>query len=127
MDQAAVACLHETANNDGLEHGGLIVKYDYGYSCAGRVTGTDNQLHIWFLPELRDKIVAMYHTHPAGQNEQLSAYFSQEDISAAKQLHVASYILVVLDGSVHKWVPGRDGVEYSYVSGQLMSLGKIIK
>jgi hypothetical protein len=114
VQDAACAALDRIAHPlSENEFGGAIVLHDGKYFYTEAVSTSDeNGLDFRIQMHRGDKLVGMYHTHPAESNYTYSqltrlAAFSIGDIVIARKLNVLSYMLDGYTMDIHVYDPTR--------------------
>lgn len=102
--------------------GGILLGPDHQYHFTIPVGG-NNPGEVRFELQFPKsyKLVALYHTHPSdvisfGEVD-TTEYFSEVDIKTAKELHITSYIGIIKNYTVARFIPGVDAV--SIVGGDV--------
>jgi hypothetical protein len=107
LDAAALAA--EAAAmplSDHFEYGGVLIERAGRYYYTLPVTsGSNKELALRFSLPGDVKLAASFHTHP--KYGDCDNYFSPTDVDAATRMRLPSYIGALIDGSIHRFVPGR--------------------
>lgn len=105
-EQAAVAGLRiAMARSDRYENGGAVVEKDGVFYRTEPVSNGDMG-HIRFAVDIPagGRLAAIFHTHPdLGTQTRL---FSQDDVAEASKLGIPSYIGVMDDRVIRRFMPG---------------------
>lgn len=108
-DDAAVDTLNKI-DESHYEQGGVIFKHGGIYSTSepagDKRTG---QFTVNVKVPKGETPVGIYHTHPG--EARMSEKFSPEDVKAATQLKMMSYIRALESGQVRKFEPGVSGTQ----------------
>lgn len=115
--QAAIAALHLAApqtNQTGTEWAGAILETPAGqFVVTAPAQGSEEHFRLVIEIPAGDKLVGLYHTHPAGDwqggGDDL---FSPNDVAVADRLHIPSFIWVQRTGAVKEFQPGISFVSY---------------
>lgn len=87
------------------EFGGVIVERNGRFFYTTPTTsGRTGEVKIRALIPVGARLAGLYHTHPG---DSCGEFFSTEDVSTAMQMKLPSYIGVLSDGSVRRFVPGQ--------------------
>ena len=127
VDQAAENALADANRHIGVEYGGVIYEIAGKFYYSDPVTTNDNQAVTFRIRLQHDAhIVALFHTHPKGQNND---QFSECDIKMARTLKVPSYIVIQDTQQIKVFRTGVDPVYEERVGGEpdiLWAAGKKI-
>lgn len=89
----------------------------YAYSVPVQGKNDNFSLRARFGPDL--ELAGIYHTHPDGPRSRM---FSPDDIEAARQLKVLSYIKHLSDGEIRRFDPATTSTTSKRFAGQNMPL-----
>ncbi len=108
LNDAVIHGLSVASTHPGVEYGGVVYKIGQAFYYSEPVT-LNEALDIRFTVRFQHgtKIVALYHTHPAGADSQ---WFSDTDVKTARDLNLPSYIAVQATNTIKVFTPGVDSV-----------------
>jgi hypothetical protein len=129
MDEAAVAALRDSVSRSThLEYGGCIFENQNRFYFTEPVSsGSSDSFKASCLASGSWKMVALFHTHPQGFMKGVS----NPDIGVAQNMGKVSYVAVLENNTVIKYVPGHTKTECPASggcgSGQRISRGDLVE
>lgn len=120
VDEAIIAAMEQAIPlSKDYEYGGVIYKYKGAFYFTAPGTSKSNRhVNITARFPKGSKLLALYHTHPPGDESDL---FSGNDVTTSQKLKLPYYMGSYADGSIKVFTPGKS--ETKKRGGRLM-LGK---
>jgi hypothetical protein len=120
-DAAQAAVSESVKMSRSFEYAGAIIQRDGKFYYTTPVTDncrTEVEGYRIVKPK-GSLVVALFHTHPKSPSlaDDNSEVFSSADVKTAQDMHVDSFVGVMKNDTIIKYVPGADRVSQMHLSG----------
>jgi hypothetical protein len=124
VERAAVSALDAAERlSNSIEYAGTVYTDKDAYCYTNPLTnGSPDHFQVRIAVPKCSKVVALYHTHPAGPD---SEFFSHEDVETAISMHLISFIRVIERKRTLVFDPNHDPEYVQY--GSIRANGRIVR